>query len=86
MPHRGRPGRGAPAPRLDERIGERGVSEVLLCARCDAGHPLVASFAPPYDPDRFVRALTAWIAGALPPQPDESALRAEADAWRRGEL
>ncbi|MFG1948358.1 DUF6300 family protein [Nonomuraea sp. NPDC048826] len=64
----------------------RVVSEVLLCARCDAGHPLVASFAPPYDPDRFVRALTAWIAGAPSPEPDERALRAEADAWYRGEL
>ncbi|GAA4521529.1 MULTISPECIES: DUF6300 family protein [Nonomuraea] len=64
----------------------RGISEVLLCARCDAGDPLVASFTPPYDPDRFVRALLGKAAGARPPEPDEHALRAEAEAWYRGEL
>ncbi|MET7329698.1 DUF6300 family protein [Nonomuraea sp. NPDC005650] len=73
----------------------RGVSEVLLCARCDAGDPaagpVVTYFAVhgsvrPEHADRLARALRHWIDRARPPRPDEDALRAETEAWRRGEL
>lgn len=73
----------------------RGTSEVLLCARCDAGDPLggpiVAYFArhpvalPEHVPE-LARLLRRWIGGTPPAAPSGEALRSEADAWHRGEL
>jgi uncharacterized protein DUF6300 len=69
----------------------RGISEVLLCAHCDADDPLTRYFTAhgpvrPQDADGFARDLLRWIDRARPPKPDENALKAEAEAWYRGEL
>ncbi|MGR6918582.1 DUF6300 family protein [[Actinomadura] parvosata] len=69
----------------------RGLGEVLLCARCDAGDPLVTYFAVhaaarPEHAALLARLLRQWAARARPEGPDEDTLRAEAEAWRRGEL
>ncbi|TYB64308.1 hypothetical protein FXF51_21510 [Nonomuraea sp. PA05] len=69
----------------------RGLGEVLLCARCDAGDPLVTYFAVhgtarPEHAALLSRLLREWLARARPGTPDENALRAEADVWRRGDL
>ncbi|NJP97565.1 hypothetical protein HCN51_50480 [Nonomuraea sp. FMUSA5-5] len=69
----------------------RGLGEVLLCARCDAGDPLATYFAVhatarPEHAQLLARLLRQWAARARPEGPDEDALRAEAEAWRRGEL
>ncbi|MFB9833642.1 DUF6300 family protein [Actinoallomurus acaciae] len=66
----------------------RGISEVLLCARCDADEPLTRHHGSvrPQDADEFARDLLRWIDRARPPKPDEKALEAEAEAWYRGEL
>ncbi|MGV9309729.1 MULTISPECIES: DUF6300 family protein [unclassified Nonomuraea] len=73
----------------------RGHSDVLLCARCDADDPLtgpiityfaVHGSARPENVGQLARLLLRWVDRARPPAPDEKALRAEAEAWRRGEL
>ncbi|MDX3100563.1 DUF6300 family protein [Nonomuraea angiospora] len=73
----------------------RGVSEVLLCARCDAGDPaagpIVTYFAVhgsvrPEHAAQLARGLRHWAERARPPRPDESALAAETEAWYRGDL
>ncbi|MFI7643052.1 DUF6300 family protein [Nonomuraea sp. NPDC049400] len=73
----------------------RGTSEVLVCARCDAGDPLtgpivtyftVHGSARPEDAAQLAGYLLRWVERARPPKPDEDALNAEAEAWRRGEL
>jgi Family of unknown function (DUF6300) len=69
----------------------RGVSEVLLCARCDAADPIVTYFtvhgsARLEDVPVLARLLRHWLARARPPAPDEHTLLSEAEAWRRGEL
>nr|WP_055502209.1 DUF6300 family protein [Nonomuraea pusilla] len=73
----------------------RGTRDVLLCAACDADDPLagpvvtyfaVHGRARPQDAALLAACLLRWIAGARPAEPDERALRAEADAWRRGDL
>ncbi|WP_242614226.1 DUF6300 family protein [Actinomadura roseirufa] len=73
----------------------RVVSDVLLCARCDADDPLagpvvtyfiVHGSVQPDGASDFARVLLRWVAGARPPEPDENALRAETEAWYRGEL
>ncbi|WP_188187813.1 DUF6300 family protein [Nonomuraea sp. SYSU D8015] len=69
----------------------RGVGEVLLCARCDAGDPLVTYLVvhesvQPEDAAHLARLLLHWIDGTRPRKPDETALKAEAEAWYRGEL
>ncbi|MGV9378816.1 DUF6300 family protein [Nonomuraea sp. NPDC003707] len=72
----------------------RGVSEVLLCARCDAGDPvagpIVAYFAVhgcvrPEHTAELARALRHWADRARPPRPDENAPAAETEAWYRGD-
>ncbi|WP_329244891.1 DUF6300 family protein [Actinoallomurus sp. NBC_01490] len=69
----------------------RGVSEVLLCARCDADDPVTRHFPAhgpvrPQDADRLARDLLRRLARARPPKPDEDALKAETEAWYRGDL
>ncbi|MGI5225072.1 DUF6300 family protein [Actinoallomurus sp. CA-142502] len=69
----------------------RGVSDVLLCARCDADDPVIRHFPArgtvrPPDADRLARDLLRWIDQARPPKPDENALKTEAEAWHRGDL
>ncbi|MBB6551057.1 DUF6300 family protein [Nonomuraea rubra] len=69
----------------------RGHGEVLLCARCDAGDPLATYFAVhgtarPEHAALLARLLRQWLDRVRPRAPDEDALRAEAEAWRRGEL
>ncbi|WP_214323806.1 DUF6300 family protein [Nonomuraea sediminis] len=67
------------------------ISEILLCARCDANDPLVTFFtvhgtARPDNALQLARALQNWAANARPPKPDENALVAETEAWHRGDL
>ncbi|MFC4121861.1 DUF6300 family protein [Nonomuraea zeae] len=73
----------------------RGMSEIVVCARCDAGDPLtgpiVAYFAAhdqvrPESLDQLARPLRRWLDRARPPEPDEQALEAEIEAWYRGDL
>ncbi|WP_433211486.1 DUF6300 family protein [Microtetraspora malaysiensis] len=73
----------------------RGVSDVLLCARCDAADPLAGPVVTHFTVHGTVRpeniaqlapGLLHWIDRARPPKPDEDALDAEAEAWYRGEL
>jgi Family of unknown function (DUF6300) len=73
----------------------RGVSEVPVCTRCDAGDPatgpIVAYFTVhtsvrPENAALFARLLRRWADRARPPRPDENALIAEAEAWYRGDL
>ncbi|MFG3423734.1 DUF6300 family protein [Micromonospora sp. NPDC048063] len=71
------------------------VSKYVLCARCDADDPLtgpivthftVQRTAQPEDVAQLARDLLRWIGQARPAIPDENALKAEVDAWYRGEL
>ncbi|MCP2357542.1 hypothetical protein HD597_004562 [Nonomuraea thailandensis] len=69
----------------------RGHGEVLLCARCDAGDPLVTYFAVhgtarTEHAELLARLLHQWLGRARPQTPDDDALRAETEAWHRGEL
>ena len=73
----------------------RGVSEVPVCTRCDANDPAtgpivtyftVHASVRPEHVAPFARLLRRWTDRAQPPKPDENALRAEADAWYRGDL
>jgi Family of unknown function (DUF6300) len=73
----------------------RGTTEVLLCARCDQDDPITGPVVTFFAVHERATAETAgqlavllrrWAAGAVPPQVDEAALDAEAEAWYRGEL
>ncbi|MEO3795504.1 DUF6300 family protein [Nonomuraea sp. B10E15] len=73
----------------------RGVREVVLCARCDAGHPvagplvaylIVHEEVEPAQLAGLAPLLRRWMDGARPSALDEHALRAEIEAWRRGDL
>ncbi|RBQ19840.1 hypothetical protein DP939_14120 [Spongiactinospora rosea] len=69
----------------------RGLSEVLLCTRCDAADPLVTYLAVHPSPchqdaTTLARLLRHWIGRARPPRPDPLAVEAESAAWHRGDL
>ncbi|MFE9204581.1 DUF6300 family protein [Micromonospora sp. NPDC007230] len=71
------------------------VQEIHLCARCDADDPLAGPVVGHLDADgarqpgnaaQLAGDLLRWIDHARPARPDENALKAEVDAWYRGEL
>lgn len=73
----------------------RGVSEIPVCSRCDAGDPVtgpIVRYLTVHESvrtehvARFARLLRHWIDRPRPLRPDENALKAEADAWFRGDL
>ncbi|MCK2219398.1 DUF6300 family protein [Actinomadura sp. ATCC 31491] len=68
----------------------RGTAEVVLCGRCDAADPAAAFLLGAVTPaaaGEAARLLRGWLGRAAPPPgPDEDVLRAEAEAWRRGDL
>ncbi|TDE58855.1 hypothetical protein E1295_04435 [Nonomuraea mesophila] len=72
-----------------------GVGEVLLCGRCDAGRPVTGPLVAyltahesvgPAELDDLAPLLRRWMDGVRAPAPDERALQAETEAWRRGDL
>ncbi|WP_420313620.1 DUF6300 family protein [Actinopolymorpha alba] len=73
----------------------RVISDVPLCARCDADDPFagpvvtyfaVHGSAQPETAPHLARCLLRWIEHARPPKPDRNVLNAEAEAWYCGDL